>query len=73
MTQQLKDIKETLQKTEGNKETKNKPIVNFICDQVSFEGITEQLGGCSAQFIISSLAEVGMSILCLSHFFDYEL
>lgn len=48
MTQKLKDIKETLQKTEGNKETKNKPIVNFICDQVSFEGITEQLGGCSA-------------------------
>lgn len=66
----LKDIKDTLQQIKCNAGGKNQ-TASSVYAQGSFEGTTEELWGCSAQLIVSSLAEVDVSILCLRCLFDY--
>lgn len=71
VTRCLKDIKDTLQQIKCNSRGKTKQTANFICAQGLFEGITEQLQGCSAQLVVSSLAEVDVYTLCLQSFFHF--
>lgn len=71
VTRWLKDIKDTLQQIKCNSRGKTKQIANFICAPGLFEGITGQLWGCSAQLVVSSLAEVDVYTLCLQSFFHF--
>lgn len=58
VTQWLKDVKDTFQQIKCNARGKKTQTANSVYAQGSFEGTTEQLWGCSAELIVSFLAEV---------------